>query len=606
MTPGLPSAQTAERVDQLITAQAKSTPQAIAVACGARSITYDELERLSGRVADRLRGLGIARGSLVGIHLDRSVEMLCAVIGVMKAGAAYVPLDPDFPADRLAYMVRDAALPAVITQVSLSASAPPGEYLRIDMAELIATQEPPIGSDSADGAQANDLVYVLYTSGSTGKPKGVALEHRSIVNFLLSMQHEPGMSAGDRLVAVTTLSFDIAALELFLPLVAGGTVVIASREQAADGSALRALLETCDATAMQATPTTWRLLVEAGWQGSPGFKALCGGEVLPRGLASMLLPRCGELWNMYGPTETAIWSTIFRLSAEGAPILIGRPIANTRIYVLDKAGRPCPTGIPGEIHIAGAGVARGYLNREELTAERFVRDPFSDVQDARMYRTGDSGRYLADGNLEFRGRLDNQVKIRGFRVELGEVEVALSSHPAVKQSAAKILEFRPGDARLVAYVLPNGDPPAADLLREHLRARLPHYMVPQHFRTVTHFPLTPNGKIDRAQLPPPDRADLLSEAYVEPRTPAERSVAQVFREVLAVDRVGAESSFFDLGGHSVLATRAVSVLRKRVHEGITLRMLFEAPSAALLGREIDRLMRDASADELTEREEFQF
>ena len=604
------------RVDELISAQVRRTPDAIAAVFGAQSLTYLELERQCDRAAVRLRELGVVRGSLVGIHLERSLEMLIVVIAVMKAGGAYVPLDPDFPVDRLAHMVADAALSLIVTQPSLSDCTPPGAYRKVDIGDLLdrtVDDAPDLPGEAAavGAADGSDLIYVLYTSGSTGTPKGVALEHRNVVNFLLSMQREPGLTPQDRLVAVTTLSFDIAGLELYLPLICGATVVIASRDEAADGSMLRTLIGAHQATVMQATPTTWRLLIEAGWQGRREFKVLCGGEALPRDLARMLLQRCGELWNMYGPTETAIWSTLFRVVDGNAPVLIGRPIANTRIYVLDRSGRPVPTGIPGEICIAGAGVARGYLNRSELTAEKFVRDPFSEVFDSdpegdRMYRTGDSGRFLVDGNLEFRNRVDNQVKIRGFRVELGEVEAAMESHPAVKQAIAKVFELRPGDTRLVAYLLPCGEAPTAVELRDHLRARLPHYMVPQHFSVVGEFPLTPNGKVDRIQLPTPQAADILAEAYIEPKTSAERMVANVFREMLAVERVSADASFFDLGGHSILATRVVSLLRQNEHPGITLRMLFESPTAVALGREIEQLKQASSVDQSRDREEFQF
>ena len=599
------------RVDELISAQVRRTPDAVAAVFGAQSLTYLELERQCDRAAVRLRELGVVRGSLVGIHLERSLEMLIALIAVMKAGGAYVPLDPDFPVDRLAHMVADAALSLIVAQPSLSDFTPPGAYRKVDIGDLLdgtVDDAPDLPGEAAavGAADGSDLIYVLYTSGSTGTPKGVALEHRNVVNFLLSMQREPGLTPQDRLVAVTTLSFDIAGLELYLPLITGATVVIASRDEAADGNRLRALIDTHRATVMQATPTTWRLLIEAGWQGSREFKVLCGGESLPRDLGRMLLQRCGELWNLYGPTETAIWSTLFRVVDGNAPVLIGRPIANTRIYVLDRSGRPLPTGIPGEICIAGAGVARGYLNRPDLTAEKFVRDPFSDAFGCRMFRTGDSGRFLVDGNLEFRSRIDNQVKIRGFRVELGEVEAAMESHPAVKQAIAKIFEISPGDTRLVAYILPNEDAPTATELREHLRARLPHYMVPQHLSIVGGFPLTPNGKVDRIQLLAPQADGILAEANVEPQTATERMVVEVFREMLAVERVSADASFFELGGHSVLATRVVSRLRQHEHPDITLRMIFESPTAIALAREIEKLTRAGMADEVGEREAFQF
>ena len=566
------------RVDQLISAQVQRTPNAIAAVHGSRSLSYLDLGRQSDRAAARLRDLGVARGSLVGVHLERSLEMLIAVIAVMKAGAAYVPLDPDFPADRLGHMVADAGLAVVVTQPALSDVAPQGDFLSVDIAQLLQVEpegpaDDPAPTDPGDGS---DLIYVLYTSGSTGMPKGVALEHRNVANFLLSMQGEPGMTPQDRIVAVTTLSFDIAALELYLPLITGATVVIASRDQAADGGSLRALMDTHGATVMQATPTTWRLLIDAGWQGSPGFKVLCGGEALPPDLARMLLARCGELWNMYGPTETAIWSTVFRVTdSEAGPIPIGRPVANTRVYVLDRSSRPVPMGILGEIFIAGAGVARGYFNRSELTAEKFLRDPYSNEPGARMYRTGDLGRYLPDGNLEFRSRVDNQVKIRGFRVELGDVEAALESHAAVKQAVAKVVEFRPGDRRLVAYVLPFGEAPTHADLRDYLRTRLPHYMVPQHLPVVREFAMTPNGKVDRNALPSPqavsDQAAEASLSAPAPHTdPRVNYLVSVWSEILGV-AASPEDNFFDLGGHSMLAVQMVN--RVAVDTGVRLKLV---------------------------------
>ena len=597
---------THRRVDELISAQAARVPDAVAAVFGDQSLSYRELERQSDRAAARLRALGVCVGSLVGIHLERSLDMLVALVAVMKAGGAYVPLDPEFPVDRLAHMVADADLPLVVTQASLAATVPPGRHRKVEIEQLLGA-DAMAEADLAEAGQAGgtDLVYVLYTSGSTGLPKGVAVEHRNVVNFLLSMQREPGISQHDRLVAVTTLSFDIAGLELYLPLVTGATVVIASRDQAADGESLHALLNGQRATLMQATPTTWRLLIEAGWHGSPEFKALCGGEALPRDLARMLVQRCGQLWNLYGPTETTIWSSVYRVPEEGAPVLIGQPIDNTRIYILDKSGRQVPTGIPGEICIAGTGVARGYLNRPELTAERFLDDPFTDSPGERIYRTGDVGRYLVDGNLEYRNRSDNQVKIRGFRVELGEVEAALESHPGIRQAIAKIFEGAPGDARLVAYILPHAQAPDTLELLEHLRDRLPHYMVPQHLSLVEEFPLTPNGKVDRARIAPPRAEDLFLQAHVQPEPGVESEVADVFREVLVAERVSADASFFDLGGHSILATRVVSLLRKRGHAGATLRMLFESPTVSALARELAPLQQ-GDADSAIAREAFEF
>lgn len=588
-----------DRVDTLVAAQAKRTPDAVAVVFGGRTLTYGSLQRDCERAAAGLRALGIGRGSLVGIHLERSIEMLVAVLAVMKAGGAYVPLEPGFPPQRLAHMVADAELHLVITEPALADVSPPGDYRRVDVQTLLdaapAESTSPPAHEDLDAA---DLVYVLYTSGSTGMPKGVALEHRNVANLLLSMRQTPGLGAADRLLAVTTLSFDISALELFLPLITGATVVIASRDEASDGRRLRELIDHHRVTVMQATPATWRLLLEAGWSGTRGLKALCGGEALPRDLAQALLQRCDELWNLYGPTETAIWSTLFRVVDADAPILIGRPIANTRIYVLDKGGHPAPTGVPGEICIAGAGVARGYLNRPELTADRFVRDPFSNAFSGRMYRTGDSGRFLADGNLEFRNRLDGQIKIRGFRVELGEIEAALASHPAVAQAAAKAFEARPGDLRLVGYAVPaNGQDFDEPDLRAHLSQRLPRYMIPQHLVPLASMPALPNGKVNRNVLPAPQFDAIDSAAPAEAGlTAQERTVLELCQALIGSDCITLDDGFFEAGGHSLLAGLFVNRLEKQTGARIS---ILRVASCSLrdLARELPATDAVASAEQ---------
>src|SRR6185312_9283543 len=372
--------------------------------------------------------------------------------------------------------------------------------------------------------------YVIYTSGSTGRPKGVAIPHRAVANFLASMAERPGLHADDRLLAVTTLSFDIAVLELLGPLGVGGCVVLATREQAMDGDALKTLL--------------------AGWQGGPDFRALCGGEALAPDLATALRARCGALWNMYGPTETTVWSTCAQVAPD-QPITIGTPIANTTVWVLDERRQPCPLGVPGELWIGGAGVALGYLHRPELTAERFVADPFSAEPGARLYRTGDRGRWRADGTLEHLGRADFQIKLRGFRIEPGEIEAQLAGHPPVTQALVMVREDRPGDARLVAY-LASEAPVDEAALRSRLRERLPEYMLPQHFVVLAALPLLPNGKIDRARLPAP-LAAAPAVARAAPRDELERQIAQAMAAVLGGLEPGLDDDFFEHGGHSLLA-----------------------------------------------------
>ena len=419
------------------------------------ALTYGELDRRSAALAHRLRGLGVGRDVLVGICLDRSVEMVVAVLAVLRAGGAYVPLDPDFPADRIAFMLADSGLPVLLSRRAvLDRLGDPGPGVR-----TLCLDEPgpePAGGPGPDAdVRPGDLAYVIYTSGSTGRPKGVQVPHGALANFLRSMAERPGLAAADTLVAVTTLSFDIAMLELLLPLVEGARVVVAGRDTAGDGDRLAALLAASGATVVQATPSTWRMLLDAGWPGRPGLRVLAGGEPLPAEVARRLLGTGAELWNMYGPTETTIWSSVARVGP--GPVTLGEPIANTELHVLDPAGGLAPLGVPGELCIGGAGLARGYLGRPELTAERFVRPAAGSGLPDRLYRTGDLVRRRADGALEFLGRLDDQVKLRGFRIELGEIESVLAEQPGVGRAVVAVREDVPGDQRLVAYVVPDPD-----------------------------------------------------------------------------------------------------------------------------------------------------
>ena len=583
----------APSVASLLQTQAERTPDRVALRSGAATFTYAELEARANRLAHELRAWGIARGSLVGLCLDRSVDMLVALLAILKSGAAYVPLDPAYPADRLAYMAQDAALALLVTHSSLAGTLPWARerslWLDADAALLGARPEAPLVPDAKRDAAAPDPAYVIYTSGSTGKPKGVVVPHGAVLNFLASMAREPGMVPDDRLLAVTTLSFDIAVLELLLPLSMGSQVVLASREQAQDGRALRALLDTSGATVMQATPSTWRMLVDAGWRGGPGFKALVGGEALPVDLASALLERCGALWNMYGPTETTVWSTCWSVEAPLRRIFIGRPIANTQVHILDAQGQRCGIGVDGEISIAGSGVSLGYLRRPELTAERFIVDPSR--PDSRLYRTGDRGRWCADGRLEHLGRLDFQVKLRGHRIELGEIEANLTAHAKVAQALAMVREDRSGDLRLVAYVVGSAPMPSAQDLRDHLRLSLPDYMLPQHIVPIDCMPLLPNGKIDRKALPVPSESSpaLVAPAKRKKLGAAEHAVAEIWQDLLGIDDVRADDNFFDLGGHSLLAMRVVMEIEKRLGLRVGVRRLIYESLAQIAATPNDAL-----------------
>lgn len=545
---------------ELFEAQVVHSPETTAVVFEEKALTYAELNARANRLAHALRARGVGPGTRVGICVERSLEMVVGLLGILKAGAAYVPLDPAYPAERLSFMLGDADVPVLLTQQRLVGALPRSRASIL----CLDTDWPAIAEAAAhnpiSGATPEDLAYVIYTSGSTGRPKGVQIPHRAVVNFLHSMRRKPGLSREDTLLAVTTLSFDIAALELFLPLIVGARVVLVSREVASDGVELAEALARHGATVMQATPVTWRMLIESGWQGDGKLKMLCGGEALSPELATQLLERGGTLWNLYGPTETTIWSTLCEVARGEGPVLIGRPIANTRVYALDSHRCPVPVGVAGELYIGGEGLGRGYLNRPELTAERFVPDPFSSEPEARLYRTGDLVRFRPDGNLEFLGRLDHQVKIRGFRIELGEIEAALDRHPQVRQAIVLAREDQPGQKRLVAYVVPEaGALLAIGDLRTYLKERLPEYMVPSAFVVMEALPLTPNGKVNRTALPPPgtDRPEL-TETFVPPGTPEETTLASIWREVLGLDRVGVHDNFFDLGGDSILTIQIIA------------------------------------------------
>ncbi len=589
-----------QTVHGLFEAQVARTPQAVAVRFEEQSLSYAELNARANRLAHHLRALGAGAGSLVGVWMERGLDMVVAILGILKAGAAYVPLDPAFPKDRIDYMMEDAELAIVVTQSSLADGLPDGVHgVRLDASEAELVSQSPLNLPASAGA--SDLAYVIYTSGSTGRPKGVMLEHRSVVNFLLSMQREPGITAQDRFVAVTTLSFDIAGLEIHGPLTVGGTVVLAARATALDGLRLAQLLERHEATLLQATPATWRLLLDSGWRGRPGMKMLCGGEGLPRELADKLIATGGELWNMYGPTETTIWSTVQRITDTARGISIGRPIANTQVYVLEPSGLPAPVGVGGELCIGGDGLARGYRNRDELTAEKFVTLDLPGVGPTRVYRTGDVVRFLADGRLEFVGRRDHQVKVRGFRIELGEIETVLSRHPGIKSNVVHVREDTPGDQRLVAYVVPTpGATPEAEAMRATLRAQLPEYMVPGQFVVLDAFPLTPNGKVDRKALPVPEasapsEADEVAEALM---SPVQRQVAALWRGILKLDRVGLHANFFDIGGHSLLLVRLQAALKREFGQEIPLVELFQRTTVAA---QAERLGAPAGTNSALER-----
>ncbi len=586
-----------QSVEAMVEVQAQRTPGAVAVKAGERFVTYGELSTRAAKFAAYLRSRGVGPRDLVGVCLERTPELVVALLGILKIGAAYVPLDPAFPPARLAHMVEDSGLGTIVTDEASEDVLPSSgaRVVRIDTEALaIAAQEP--GAAVAAPVDAESRAYVLYTSGSTGRPKGVEVPRRALTNFILGMQERPGISSADVLVAVTTLSFDIAGLELFLPLTVGATVVLATAEEARDGALLRELLAVSGATIMQATPATWHLLFGADWEGSQSFTVLCGGEPMPRQLSVQLLERAGSVWNMYGPTETTIWSTVAKIEP-GAAITVGTPIANTQVYILDKHMQPVPLGVAGELCIAGDGVALGYLGLPELTAERFVSDPFSRHPGARMYRTGDLARFTGSGAIEYVGRKDFQVKVRGFRIELGEIEGALERHEAVRRAVAAVYDDGAGDKRLVAYlVYEEGADTTPSELRRFVRADLPDYMVPSLFVELPSLPLTANGKVDRRALPAPLEQQRPAKERVAPRTDMERLMARLWSEAIGVHEVSVHDNFFDVGGHSLMSMQIIARLEKetgvRIAPGLFIvdsleqisavceQMLAETPAAA--------------------------
>ncbi|MCE9604697.1 MAG: methenyltetrahydromethanopterin cyclohydrolase [Planctomycetia bacterium] len=581
-------------VARLFTEQAARTPDAVAVVGEHASVTYAELNRAANKIAHHLQALGVGPESLVAVSTERTPRMLAALLGVWKAGGAYVPLDPSFPAQRLAYMLESSQAEVLVTERNVRDLLPAYDGKLVLLDDHAAEIEARSDADPATTADAENLAYVLYTSGSTGLPKGVEIPQRAVVNFLTSMAKQPGLRSSDAVLAITTLSFDISVLELYLPLIVGAKVVLATRSQAADGLWLAENIARREVTVVQATPATYRLLAAAGWQGGANLKLLCGGEALPRDLAAWLLERSAELWNVYGPTETTVWSTVERLTSLDGTISIGRPIDNTQIYILDELSELVPPGTPGELWIGGDGVARGYRNRDDLTTERFVRDVFREEIGAKIYRTGDVARHLPDGRLECLGRVDHQIKIRGFRIELGEIETALAAHPAVRVCVVHTYQ-RGDDVQLVAYVAPQGEQPTVADLQAALRAKLPEYMVPAAFVFLAEFPRTPNGKIDRKALPAPDAAAGRSTDYVAPRNDLEREIVDVWQQVLKSERIGVRDNFFEVGGHSLLAAQLVWNLRSRYSIDVPLRKLFENPTVAGIARLIDPSL-ETSAD----------
>lgn len=571
---------------ELFERQAAASPDAVAAVCGKQQVTYSELDERSNRLAHYLHSAGVGPETVVGVYTDRSIDMLAVLIGIHKTGAAYLPMDPIFPKERLAYIIEDANVGLILSEKKLSGTLPRHNARVVSL----DSEWDIISGYSAARIDVNknsrDLAYVIYTSGSTGKPKGVLIEQHSLINFLLSMAEKTGVKKKDSLLAVTTLSFDIAGLELYMPLICGARVVIAQRDDVSDGSRLERLLHEQGISIMQATPATWRLLIESGWTGCSGLKVLCGGEALSQDLAGQLLDRCSALFNVYGPTETTIWSTIERVESGSGMVSIGRPIANTQVYVVDDSMNPVPAGVPGELLIGGDGLARGYMNLPDLTGEKFIPDRFGKKHGALLYRTGDTVRFIQDGKLEFMGRKDNQVKIRGYRIELGEIENLINQEPSVKESVVAARELIPGEKALVAYIIPSrekGGDISIEHMRKNLADKLPAYMIPSSYMVMDFFPMTPNGKIDRKALPLPQSASIkLGVNYIAPSSEIEKQLVSIWKEVLKTDAVGLNQNFFDSGGHSLLLAQVRSRIGSALKKDVSMMDLFKYPTIAAL------------------------
>lgn len=553
-----PGAQT---VHELFEAQAKQRPDAVAAAFADRTLTYGELDADANRLARRLKLAGLSGNAPVALYLDRTPEMLIAMLGVLKAGGAYLPIDASYPADRINYMLEDSGAELMVSMSTIGGDTD----LKIANTINLDTEWNEIAGELAapvnETVDPTDLVYVIYTSGSTGRPKGVQVEHRNVVNYVNTMTRALGMTQADAVLALATVSFDIHVLEIWAPFSIGARISVAARDEAMDGAALLDRIQRDKVTFVQATPSTWRLMIDGGWREQLNVNAVCTGEPWGNDLAADLLERCVRLWNGYGPTETTVHSGLIEITNAEELITIGFPVGNTELHVVDGNFRLQPLLAPGELVICGAGVTRGYLDRPELTAEKFV-DADIDEAPKRYYRTGDLARRLPDGRIQMLGRLDHQVKIRGYRIELGEIESALRDIDAVEAALAVVREDAPGDKRLACYLIAGGTyRPATEELRAHLRARLPSYMTPQHYVWLDRYPTLPNGKINRAALPKPE-AELAATVDSAPLEGLEKVIAKIFEDVLDTRPVGRYDNFFDLGGHSLLSLKVIDRFEK--------------------------------------------
>ncbi len=583
---------------QLFEEQVLKTPDAIAISDDKKRVTYSQLNEKANKLSRYLHRLGAVEGSLVAICIERSTDLLVCLLAIQKAGCTYIPLDPIYPKDRLALILEDGNPAILLTEKKLLDNLPETDAINVFVEEE-ETYLNESGENPDYKVNPGMVAYLIYTSGSTGKPKGVQIQHRALVNFLASMAKKPGITSRDVLLAVTTISFDIAGLEMYLPIICGATIFVASQETSMNPELLIRKIEENKATILQATPVTFRMLNSAEWTGSKRLKILCGGEAMPKELAFDLVQKCGELWNMYGPTETTVWSTVEKVVVDEKDktgyINLGKPIDNTFIYVLNSEFQPVPVGYPGELFIGGDGLAKGYFNLPEMTREKFLPDPFSSRPGDRMYRTGDLVQQTDEGKLEFLNRVDSQVKIRGFRIELGEIESAMTQYPTISDNVVLVREDAPGDKKLVAYIVKRENQ-ETDLpeLRQFLRTKIPDYMVPTAFVFIDQFPLTPNGKIDRKALPAPlDSGQENTKDYIEPKTDTEKKLALIWVELLKLKRVGTDENFFEIGGHSMIAVTLMIRIEKELGIRLPLATLFDHSNIRDMAEFIDKKVEPA-------------
>ncbi len=589
---------------QLIEEQAIATPDALALIFQEHLVTYAALWDAVLLVTAQLQQAGVSSGTIVGLCLQRSAELIIGMLAILQAGGAYLPLDPMYPQERLSFMLQDSQTQLVLTQANLRqrVEIPGVHYLDITETMRSANRQAERAILPA-WIGPEQVAYMIYTSGSTGKPKGTMIPQRAVINFFASMTRRPGMQAHDRVLAVTAYSFDIAALELLLPLTVGASIQIADQQEIREGTELVALLQRSGTTVLQATPSLWQILLLAGWTGTPELKLLCGGEALPKELARQLVHKGAQLWNMYGPTETTIWSTTALLSTDMTQISIGQAIDNTQLYVLDATGALVPVGVAGELYIGGTGIAHGYWQRGDLTAARFVPDPYSGQAGSRLYRTGDRVRWHADGSLEYLGRLDEQVKLRGYRIEPGEIETVLAEHPQVRAAVVVTRASTTGEPRLVAYVQLE-QAHRGNLgqwhLKLYLQAHLPEYMIPAQIVVLEAFPLTPNGKVDKRALPDPgDIQDGERVTQEGARTQIEELIQGLWLEVLGVEHIGISDNFFERGGHSLLAMRLIARVRTLLNLEMPVRTVFEAPTIAGMAQWVEQSLRSNQGIEVS-------